>query len=100
MNSLRFTATPSIILIIAVAVITTYYHIVILQMSMASLQGMLAITATVLNEQLKAKCHLMEVTFLILLSFHHITLDTVECACVLACYLHAEYFTDELQVGV
>ena len=88
-------------LIIAVAIlIITYSHIVVLQMSMASLQGMLAVTAAVLNEQLKAKCHLMEVTFLILLSFHHITLDAVECACVLACHLHTEYFTDELQVGL
>ena len=69
-------------------------------MSMASLKGILAITADVLNEQLTAKFHLMEVTFLILLSFHHITLDAVECACVLGCYLHAEYFTDELQVGL
>ena len=84
----------------AVVLIITYHHNVVLQMSMASLQGMLAITAAVLNEELKAKCHLMEVTFLILLFFHHISPDAVECACALACYLNTEYFTDGLQVSL
>ena len=67
-------------------------------MSMASLKSTLAITAVGLNEQLKAQCHLMEVTFLTLLYFHDITLDAVEYACTLACYLHDNFFTDDLKV--
>ena len=61
---------------------------------------MLAINTAVLNEQLNAKCHLMEVTFLVLLSLNHITLEAVECACVLVQHLRAEYFTDDLQVSL
>jgi len=68
-------------------------------MSIPSVKSeLLAITTTVQNIQLVAQCHLMEVTFLVLLSFQHITDDAVECACVLACHLYKEYFTDEFQV--
>ena len=67
-------------------------------MSQASLKSILAINVAVLNEQLKAQCHFMEVTFLVLQSFHHITNDAIECAYMLACHLSAEYFTDDHQV--
>jgi len=77
-------------------------------MSMASLKSVLTthITATVQTEELKAQCHLMEVTFLVLLHFEPITNDAAECitpdvakfACELACYLCKEYFTDAFQV--
>ena len=66
-------------------------------MSQTSLKSILAINVAVLNEQLKAQCHFMEVTFLVLQSFHHITNDAIECAYMLACHLSAEYFTDDLQ---
>ena len=61
---------------------------------------MSAIDAAVLSEQIKAKCHLMEVTYLILLSFHHNAHEAVEYACALARDLHAKHFTDDLQVSL
>ena len=67
-------------------------------MSMASLKNML--TATTLSERLKTQCHLMEVTFLVLLSFHQITLDGVECACTFASHLCTKCFNEEFQVTV
>ena len=67
-------------------------------MSLASVKSTLAITAIGLSEQLRAQCHLMEVTFLTLLYFHDITLDAVECACTLAGHLQAKFFSDELEV--
>ena len=67
-------------------------------MSMASVKSTVAITTIGLSEQLKAQCHLMEVTFLTLLYFHDVTLDAVECACALACHLQAKFFSDELEV--
>lgn len=67
---------------------------------MASLRRVLIITAAVQSEELKAQCHLMEVTFLVLLFFQSITNDAAECACVLACDLCKEYFTDEFQVAI
>lgn len=69
-----------------------FYHTVLLQMS--------AINAAVLNEQLEAKCHLMEVTFLVLLSLNHITHEAVESVCVFVYHLRARYFTDNLQVSL
>ena len=67
-------------------------------MSLASVKSTLAITAIGLSEQLRAQCHLMEVTFLTLLYFHDITLDAVECASALAGHLQAKFFSDELEV--
>lgn len=42
----------------------------------------------------------MEITFLVLLSFQHVTHDAVDCVSVLASYFYTVYFTDELQVSL
>jgi len=67
-------------------------------MSMASLKNMLTVTA--LTERLKTQYHLMEVTFLVLLSFDYITSDVAECAYILACHLCTKYFNEEFQVFI
>ena len=50
------------------------------------------------DECLKTQCHLMKATFLVLLSFHHITFDAAECACVLANDLCITFFNENFEV--
>ena len=65
-------------------------------MSVVSIKNMLPVT--MLTERLKTQYHLMEMTFLILLSFHEITDAADECAYTLACHLCTKCFDDKFQV--
>ena len=65
-------------------------------MSVFSIKNMLPVV--MLTEQLKTQYHLMEVTFLILLSFHQITDVAAECAYTLTCHLYTKCFDDKFQV--
>ena len=65
-------------------------------MSLASLKNMLIVT--MLNERLKTQYHLMEVIFVVLLSFQQITDDATECACVFASHLCTKCFDENFQV--
>ena len=56
------------------------------------------LTVTMLPERLKTQYHLMEVTFLVLLSFHDITDAAIECACILASHLCTKCFNENFQV--
>ena len=66
-------------------------------MSITSLKSLLS--AALKDDYLKTQCHLMKVTYLILLSFHHITFDSAECACVLASRLCNEFFNEHFEVN-
>ena len=65
-------------------------------MSIASMKSTL--NGTLKDDCLKTQCHLMKATYLILLSFHHITSDSAECACVLASRLCNEFFNGKFEV--
>ena len=65
-------------------------------MSVVSIKNMLPVI--MLTERLKTQYHLMEMTFLILLSFHQITDVAAECAYTLACHLCTKCFDDKFQV--
>ena len=65
-------------------------------MSVVSIKNMLPVA--MLIERLKTQYHLMEMTFLILLSFHQITDVAAEYAYTLACHLCTKCFDDKFQV--
>ena len=65
-------------------------------MSVASLKDMLAVA--MLNEQLTSQYHLMEATYLVLLSFCDITDIAIEYACIFACHLCTKCFNQEFKV--
>ena len=65
-------------------------------MSITSLKSTLS--GTLKDDSLKTKCHLMKATYLILLSFHDITTDSAECACVLASRLCNAFFNGKFEV--
>ena len=66
-----------------------------LQMSMSSMRAILSKQLTVI---LKAKCHLMEVTFSVLQSFDEITELAGNCAIVYTRYMCSKFFTDKFEV--
>ena len=65
-------------------------------MSITSLTNILS--GALKDDYLKTQCHFMKVTYLILLSFNHITFDCAECACVLAIGLCNIFFNEDFEV--